>query len=146
MALENELEILDNYIRRKNLKHSEQRMQILEVLSRSNRHFTAEELYNVMKKKFKGIGSATIYRTLKLLCECGLCRELRLEDGVIRYEAMQDHEHHDHLICVTCGKFIEVLDSEIERLQQKLAQKHGFKLVKHRLNMYGICQECFKSS
>ncbi|MCP2520587.1 transcriptional repressor [SCandidatus Aminicenantes bacterium Aminicenantia_JdfR_composite] len=142
MPFEDERQIFENYIRSKNLKQSKQRMQILEIFLKTEKHLTAEELYRLVKRRFPSIGYATIYRTLKLLCDCGICSELRLDDGTIRYEHLYGHEHHDHLICIKCGKFVEVVDPEIEKLQEKLAKKEGFILKRHRLQMYGICKEC----
>ena len=106
MSYERERRIFEDYICGKNLKHSEQRGQILETFLKVERHLTADELYRIVKKKSPGIGYATIYRTLKLLCDSGMCRELRLEDGTVRYEHLYGHRHHDHLICIRCGKFV----------------------------------------
>jgi len=142
MVHRKEKEILEDYIRKNNLKHTQQRIQILEIFLQSEIHLTAEELYNMVRGQYPTIGYATICRTLKLLCQCGLCRELKIEDGVIRYEHLYGHEHHDHLICIRCGKFIEVVSQEIERLQKKLAEDNGFILKKHRLELYGICEKC----
>lgn len=142
MHFEKEQKVFDNYIRNKNLKHSKQRNQILEIFLKSESHLTADELYRIAKKKEPSIGYATIYRTIKLFNECGLCRELKLEDSTTRYEHLYGHEHHDHLVCLKCGKFVEVIDSEIEKLQDRLAKANGFILKKHSLEMYGICKKC----
>jgi Fur family ferric uptake transcriptional regulator len=142
MRFKEEREIFENYIRKKNLKWSEQRINILEIFLQSKKHLTADELYRRVKKKFPSIGYSTIYRTLKLLCECGICSEMRLDDGTIRFEHLYRDTHHDHLICLKCGRFVEVVDPEIERLQEKLAEKEGFILKKHILQMYGICRDC----
>lgn len=142
MTFEKEQKILDEYISKNNLKHSEQRIKILEIILRSERHLTADELYRLVKKALPSVGYATIYRTLKLLSECGICRDIKLEDGIARYEPLYGHEHHDHLICIKCGKFVEVVDPEIEKLQEKLAHSKGFIPVRHELEMYGLCKEC----
>lgn len=134
--------IFGDYLTTKNLKHSEQREEILNIFLAIDKHLTAKELYRIVQKKYPAIGYATIYRTLKLLCECGLCRELRLEDGTTRYEHLYDHQHHDHLICTKCGRFVEVMDQEIERLQEKLAKQHGFYPERHRMELYGVCKRC----
>jgi Fur family ferric uptake transcriptional regulator len=144
MSYHKEQLIFEKYLRNKKLKHSEQRMKILEVFLKTERHLTADELYRKVKAKYPAIGYATIYRTLRLLCDCGLCRELRFDDGTVRYEHLYGHEHHDHLICIKCGKFIEVVEPEIEKLQERLAKRKGFILKKHRLQMYGICKNCSK--
>lgn len=137
-----EEKILEDYIATKNLKHSAQRTEILRVFLDIDRHLTANELYRIVLKKNSSVGFATIYRTLRLLCECGLCRELRFEDGTTRYEHLYNHQHHDHLICTKCGKFIEVVDPEIEELQERLAKLHGFHPERHRMELYGTCTKC----
>jgi len=142
MPFTEEQKIFDDFVKRRGLKHSEQRREILRTFLRTEKHLTAEELYRLVKKRIPSVGFSTIYRTLKLLCECGLCRELKLEDGTVRYEHLYGHEHHDHLICVKCGKFVEVVDPEIERLQEKLAKREGFILEGHKLLMYGRCGDC----
>jgi Fur family ferric uptake transcriptional regulator len=142
MAFEEEKKFFESYIREKNLKWSEQRMQILEIFLRNKKHLTADELYRMVKEKFPSVGYSTIYRTLKLLCDCGICSELRLDDGTIRFEHLYRHKHHDHLICLKCGRMVEVVDPEIEKLQERLAKKEGFILERHILLMYGLCPKC----
>jgi Fur family ferric uptake transcriptional regulator len=134
--------VLEEFIQKRHLKHSKQRTQILETFLKTERHLSADELFALVKKKIPTIGYATIYRTLRLLCECGICRELKPDDGITRYEHLYGHEHHDHLICQKCGRFIEIADPRIEQLQQKLARSKGFALKKHRLEMYGLCSRC----
>jgi Fur family ferric uptake transcriptional regulator len=142
MKYKKEIELFDDYIRGKNLRHSEQRIQVLEVFLKSEKHLSADELYRMVKKKNPSIGTATIYRTLKLLRESGLCRELKFDDGTTRYEHLYGHEHHDHLICTSCGKLVEALDPEIEKMQIKLAKAHGFYIKNHKLEIYGLCKKC----
>ncbi|MEF9475587.1 MAG: transcriptional repressor [Candidatus Mariimomonas ferrooxydans] len=142
MSSEEEEKIFDDFVKSKGLKHSDQRRGILMTFLKTERHVTADELYRLVRKKNPAIGFATIYRTLKLLCECGLSRELKLENDSVRYEHLYGHEHHDHLVCVKCGNFIEVMNLEIEKLQKKLAKKEGFILQGHKLLLYGICREC----
>jgi Fur family ferric uptake transcriptional regulator len=142
MAQKKEEEIFADYVRQKHLKISGQRQQILKIFLKSERHLTAEELYQEAKKVSPHIGYATIYRTLKHFCESGLCREFKCEDDVTRYEHLYGHRHHDHLICTKCGKFIEVVDSGIEKLQEGLARREGFMLIKHKLELYGLCKSC----
>ena len=137
-----EFEIFDEFIRSKALRHTPQREKILDVFLSTERHVSAEELYKLVKRKFQGIGYTTVYRTMKLFSECGLCGEIDFGDGVARFEHKYGHEHHDHLICVKCGKFIEVISPGIERLQDKLADKYRFTPIKHKLEIFGICSKC----
>jgi Fur family ferric uptake transcriptional regulator len=142
MVSEKERKIFEDHLMTKNLKHSEQRKEILHIFLGIDKHLTANELYRLVQKKHPVIGYATIYRTLKLLCECGLCRELRFEDGTTRYEHLYGHQHHDHLICTKCGRFVEVVDPQIENLQEKLIKEHGFYPERHRMELYGVCKRC----
>jgi len=142
MAWEKEEKIFEDYLAARDLKHSEQRREILYIFLNIDKHLTADGLYRIVRKKYPTIGNATIYRTLKLFCECGLCRELKLEDGTTRYEHLYGHQHHDHLICTKCGRFVEVVDPEIERLQEKLVKQYGFYPERHRMELYGVCKRC----
>ena len=138
----NETMILEKFIAGKGLKHSKPRLWILDVFLGIERHLTIEELWAAVKKKHPTVGYATVYRTLKLLCECGLSSELRFEDGTTRYEHLYGHSHHDHLICTQCGRFVEVVDGKIEDLQIRLMKRYGFSPQFHRMNLYGICKDC----
>jgi Fur family ferric uptake transcriptional regulator len=142
MAFEEENKIFDGYVNSKGLKQSTQRKEVLRTFLRSEKHLAADELHLLVKKNIPAIGIATVYRTLKLLKESGLCREIRLEDGITRYEHLYNHKHHDHLICSVCRGLTEVMDPEIEQLQNKLAKKHGFRIDSHKLEIYGTCKQC----
>jgi len=142
MAFEEEINIFNDYVIGKGMKHSGQRQDVLMTFLKTEKHLTADELFRLVKKKNPSIGVATVYRTLKLICESGIGRELRLGNDSVLYEHNYKHEHHDHLICTECGKFTEVVDPEIERLQEKLAKEAGFKLQRHKMLLYGICREC----
>jgi len=142
MMFEEEQNIFDGFVKDKGLKQSGQRKDILLTFLKTEKHLTADELHRLVKKKNPAIGIATVYRTLKLLCECGLGSELRLGDGSVRYEHLYGHEHHDHLVCIKCGEFTEVIDPEIERLQERLAGREGFTIQGHKLIMYGVCRKC----
>lgn len=142
MAFEEEQKIFDDFVKSRGLKHSDQRREILLTFLKTEKHLTADELFRLVKKRNESIGTATVYRTLKLLSESGLCREFRLDDGTARYEHLYGHDHHDHLICTSCGKLEEVVDPEIEKLQEKLAKKQGFKISNHKMEIYGTCRKC----
>ena len=142
MTFQKEIDIFDNCIMSKGLKQSGQRRDILKTFLKTEKHLTADELFRLVKKKNPSIGVATVYRTIKLICDCGLGRELRLDNDSVRYEHLFNHDHHDHLYCINCGELTEVVDREIEKLQQKLAQKAGFKMQGHRLIIHGLCRKC----
>lgn len=135
-------ETFRNYILEKGLRNSRQREAILDVFFSAEKHITVEELFNMMKKTVPEIGYATVHRNLSLLCECGLADEIKIGKQKARYEPKFGHEHHDHLICIKCGKFIEVNDTKIESLQDKLAAANDFIPVRHKLEIYGICNKC----
>ncbi|NIQ02755.1 MAG: transcriptional repressor [Nitrospinaceae bacterium] len=139
---ENEQEVLENYITQHNLKITKQRRAVLEAFLASEDHVSAEELYKIVSAKEPKIGLATVYRTLALLTESGLAAELDFGDGQKRYEHNYEHSHHDHMICTECGKIIEFHHPLIEKLQEDVAQEHGFQMTTHKLDMFGICQDC----
>jgi Fur family ferric uptake transcriptional regulator len=138
----NETMVFERFIESKGLKHSKPRMGILEVFLGIEKHVSIDELWAAVKMKHPSIGYATVYRTLKLLCEGGLCRELHFEDGTTRFEHLYGHDHHDHIICTECGRLVEVVDEKIEALQVKLMRRHGFSPKYHRMDLYGTCQNC----
>jgi Fur family ferric uptake transcriptional regulator len=135
-------DIFRKYLKEKGLRNTTQREIILDAFFSADKHITAEELFNIIKRKNPEIGYATVHRNLSLLCECGLADEIKIGTKKARYEPKFGREHHDHLICIKCGRFIEVNDSKIERLQDKLAEANDFIPVRHRLEIYGICKEC----
>lgn len=136
--------ILQEFSLLKGLKHSEKRHDVLRIVLKSSKHMTVNEICESVRQEYPSIGQATVYRTIKLLCECEICRELRTEDGLARYEVVFGHEHHDHLICLGCGKFEEVVDLQIEDLQMRLVKKKGYTLENHKLMLYGYCPGCQK--
>jgi len=131
-----------DFLESRSLKSTPQRRLIVDIFLKSGHHLSTEDLYGLVREADNNVGQATVYRTLRLLCEAGLARELHFGDGIARYEPAVDDTHHDHLICKSCGKNIEVIDENIEKLQVKLAAKHGFTLTSHRMYLYGTCKEC----
>ncbi len=140
--MKKEFEILDEFIQGKRLRHSPQRDKILKIFLSTERHVSCEELYKLVRKNYREIGFTTVYRTMKLFCESGLCSQIDLGDGLLRYEHKYGHQHHDHLICLKCGRFIEVKSPRIERLQDKMARAHKFRPLSHKLDIFGLCQKC----
>lgn len=130
------------YIEKKGLKTTQQRNDIIRTFLKSGGHLSVDDLHQKVKKVNPRVGYATVYRTLKLLAESGVAVERHFDDGHTRYEHLEPEEHHDHLICVKCGNIIEFEDKNIESLQEKVANKHGFRVVTHNLEMYGYCKKC----
>lgn len=136
-----ETEILEEHIRKTNLKQSEKRFQILDIFLKDKEHISAEELYRKVTDKHPGIGQATVYRTIKILCDCGLAREAGNVNGQCLYERARGNDHH-HLICTRCKKMVELQDSRIEELKNELLRDHGFEAVEHYFELFGICPNC----
>ncbi len=137
-----EKEIFHQHIQRAGLKRTAQRDLILDVFLRTEKHLSSEDLYQLVKEEDPNVGHTTVYRTLKLLVEAGLAREVRFGDGRTRYEHNYKHPHHDHMICTQCGRTIEFFSADLERLQDKIAARHQFEITHHTLRMFGYCADC----
>ncbi|MFH1080656.1 MAG: transcriptional repressor [Pseudomonadota bacterium] len=140
--MKSEIEIFYAYMVKKHLRETPQRGMILDVFLKCEGHTTAEQLYDIVKKKDPSIGQATVYRVLKHIVEAGVAREVDFGDGIMRYEHCYNHPHHDHLICRGCGKTLEVMDAIIEELQKRVAESFGFELTDHEMYLYGYCEKC----
>ncbi|MCC5995300.1 MAG: transcriptional repressor [Oceanicaulis sp.] len=121
----------------KGLRMTEQRRVIARVLSRADDHPDAEELHRRANEVDKGISLATVYRTVRLFEDAGIIERHDFRDGRSRYEESPE-DHHDHLIDMNSGEVVEFYDEEIERLQEAIARRLGYKLVDHRLELYGV--------
>ena len=121
----------------KGVKLTEQRKIIAKIMSESSDHPNVDELYNRVSKIDSRISIATVYRTVKLFQESGILAKHDFKGGKARYEELNEG-HHDHLIDIKSGEIIEFVDNEIEELQKKVAEKYGYKLVDHKLELYGI--------
>ena len=119
------------------LRMTEQRRVVAEVLDAATDHPDVEELYVRASARDPKISIATVYRTVNLFEEAGIIERLEFGDGRARYEDA-DRDHHDHLIDMTSGEVIEFVDPEIEALQERIAEKLGYRLMGHRLELYGV--------
>ena len=119
------------------LRMTDQRRTIADVLEATTDHPDVEELYNRASAADSRISLATVYRTVKLFEESGILEKHEFGDGRARYET-SDRDHHDHLIDVNSGEVIEFIDTDIEALQEKIAAKLGYRLMGHRLELYGV--------
>ncbi len=124
------------------LNATRQREEILNIFLNSTGHKSLAQIYAQVVKTDPKIGYTTVYRTLKLLTRFGLATQRKFGDGETRYEPASEGTHHDHLICLDCGKIIEFEDQTLEALQNGIAQRHRFKISHHRLELYGRCEEC----
>jgi len=132
----------EGFLRSKKLKLTGERMAILNAIFMRDSHFDAETLHAGLRAKGGDISRATVYRTLDLLVQCGLVRKDSLGSGHANYEAARDNEHHDHLICLNCGKVIEFFRPDLETLQEKICTEHAFKPMHHSLQIFGLCNNC----
>lgn len=142
-ALERLRARLEAYMNKKGLRSTAQRRLIVDTFFDSASHMTIEDLLHEVRARDRGIGYATVYRTLKLLAECGVASERHFGDGLSRYElADEATTHHDHLICTSCGKITEFEEPRIEAIQDEVAARHGFTVTSHKHEMYGVCGDC----
>jgi Fur family ferric uptake transcriptional regulator len=140
-----EMQVFMEYLQTHNLKLTPHRQLILDTFLNNEGHRSVEDIYRVVRQKDPRVGYTTVYRTMKLLADCGLAREIDLADGITRYEHLYNHEHHDHMICMQCGASIEFYDAEIEAVQDEASEQLGFKVLDHKLQIYGLCSSCRKS-
>jgi Fur family ferric uptake transcriptional regulator len=131
----------EEFLRRKRLKMTEQRRQMVRAALEKRGHFTAEELYRKLGGSGDPVSMATVYRGLALLEEAELIEGHDFADGQRRYERALDREHHDHMICVDCRAVVEFTNDRIERLQEQAAADHGFSIKDHSLTLFVECKE-----
>lgn len=131
-------------LQEKSYKITPQRQMILKtLLDNSEEHLSAEEIHLMTRKKDPEIGLATIYRTLEILAELNILHKIDFGDGCIRYEFSDQEAHnHHHLICIKCGRVIEVNDDFLETLETWIEKKTEFHITNHQLKFYGYCKEC----
>lgn len=126
------------------LKCSSKREAIAAYFLDADRHFTVEQLYREIRKVNPKIGYSTVYRTLKLLADCGVAAVHHFEKDEARFEPTHREQHHDHLVCERCGRIVEFTHNGIEQFQQEVAKRHQFVVRNHELQIYGVCRECQK--
>jgi Fur family ferric uptake transcriptional regulator len=133
----------EQVLRERGLKSTSQRDDIARVFFGAEGHLSIEELYGAVRRVNPRVGYATVYRTLKLLKECGLAAERHFDDASARYEPVEEEaQPHDHIICERCGKIVEFASRELERLHDRIGRFLGFTVSRHRMELYGICTDC----
>lgn len=135
------------FLRKRGLRLTRQRAEILDAIFATHKHVTADDLYELLRQRPAAqalrISRATVYRTLSLLEEGGFIQGLDLgRDGGMLYEHVLGHAHHDHMVCLVCSKILEFHDDELEAVQEAAVRRHGFRAESHRLNVYGTCARC----
>jgi len=136
------LKRFETFLRGRALRMTSQRRAILELAWGTHEHFTAEDMYAWARNLDASVSRATVYRTLSLLVEGAFLATLDRGHGQTLYEHILGHRHHDHMVCLVCGKIIEFLNEEIERLQDEVAAKHQFTITQHTLRLEGCCMRC----
>jgi len=134
--------VLARHLDRLGLKHSRQRELVAEVFFAAEGHVAVEALVQEARRVDPRVSVATVYRTMKLLAECGLAVPRQFGGAQTRYELAAGRAHHDHLICTACGAIVEFSSGRIEALQARVAQRHGFEVETHTLELYGRCAGC----
>ena len=140
--MDKDLDTVAKYLKEHDFKLTTQRKKIIEAIFSSHEHFTADDLHDLLRERGEAISKATIYRTLSLLVESGLVESRDFGRGQLYYEHVLGHPHHDHLICVQCGKVVEFQNPEMEGMRQKIAKARGFTIQSHSLRIFGVCKPC----
>lgn len=120
------------------------RFRILEAFLQTEQHVTETELIRLMKAAGREYPPEFVRDTLQLMCRYGFASKNRFDNGQVRYEHLHLGQHHDHLICTRCKRIFEFTDKTLESLQQKIASNHGFHMLQHRMEIYGICSDCLQ--
>ena len=128
-----------------NIDHLDERMTVVETFLQTEQHISEQELDEIIKKKNLSLNHALIADTLDLMCRYGFAHKHQFDNGVLRYEHRHIGQHHDHMICTKCNQIIEFQNNQIENLQLQVAAQHGFHMLQHKMEIYGICKNCLKS-
>lgn len=136
------LEAFRRYLREHNLPVTGQRELVAEVLFGSGGHLSADDIERKLKERGAHVGKATVYRTLELLAQSGMITPRDFGEGFRRYERAPGRRHHEHLICMRCGKVVEFVNERLERMKALIAEEYGFRHHHHRLEIFGTCPEC----
>jgi Fur family transcriptional regulator, ferric uptake regulator len=139
-------ELFHAHLKRVGLKHTEQRDTILKTFLETREHLSTEEIHRLVQKRDPRIGVTTVYRTLKLLTECGLASEVAFHDGVARYEHQHNRRSHHHMVCTDCGASAEFFSPEVDRIEQEVGRKFHYETTRHTFQIYGRCEECRKKT
>ena len=133
-----------NLFRQEHIDNIDDRFRVLEAFLQTENHVTLNELVELLKISGWRLEPEFVEETLKLMCRFGFAHKSRFDNGELRYEHRHIGQHHDHMICTKCRKILEFEDAQIEQLQIKIAAAHGFHMLQHKLEIYGICNDCLK--
>jgi Fur family ferric uptake transcriptional regulator len=139
-----EKKIFSSFLKDRGQRFTKERAAILQKTLSCHGHFDPETLYLKIRDTGLKASRASVYRTLNLLCECGLIEKVRKTEHGTIYENTFGHKHHDHMLCIICGNIIEFYSEDLERLQEGLCNKQNFRGVNHTLEIRGYCKKCQK--
>jgi Fur family ferric uptake transcriptional regulator len=123
----------------------DERLRVVEIFLQTEQHVTASELAALVSENGHAADTGFVRETLNLMCQFGFARKNRFDNGIIRYEHRHLGQHHDHMVCTKCRRIVEFTDDQLETLQGEIAAAHGFHMLQHKMDIYGICSECMQS-
>ncbi len=132
----------EHFLGEQRLRMTSQRKMVLQCLLNGKHHLREEEIFQQARRYARGLGRTTVFRTLKLLEQCGLADRVEAADGTPRFELKHDRPHHDHMVCVMCGRIIEFQSPQMELHQNQAIKDHGFEALWHRHEIFGYCRGC----
>ena len=136
------LEAFSRFLAARGLRLTRDRRTIVDAIFRNHDHFTTDDLFVALRLKGRRLSKTTLYRNVPLLVESGLVRRVPDDGENARFEHVLGHPHHDHLICLTCGREIEFSNDRIEQAQDDICRRFAFEPVRHRLGIWGYCRNC----
>jgi Fur family ferric uptake transcriptional regulator len=139
-------DIFHRHLKAVGLKLTAQRDAILRTFLETRDHLSTDELYRMLRRRNPRIGFTTVYRTLKLLSDCGLASVVAFQDGVARYEHQYNRRSHHHMVCTSCGASVEFFSPEIERMEQEIGRQYRFITTRNVFQIYGTCAKCRQRS
>lgn len=136
------VEQFDDYLKSKGLRQTEPRRKIVEIFFSTDKHVSAQELFDMTREKHPEIGYATVSRTLKLLVDSGISWVVDFGDGCKRFDHIFGCKRHDHIICTSCDHCVEVIDNDLEKLKKTIAEEYGYMAKYTKLDIFGLCPNC----
>lgn len=141
-GIDRKMEAFRDALRRRGLSVTRPRLRIAETVFSTHKHFSADELTRWVRKRDPRVGRVTVWRVLKVLVEAGLVEERPFRRDRMLYEHVVGHRHHDHMVCLRCGRIVEFENPRIEEEQARSARAHGFTVVSHSHTLFGTCRAC----
>ncbi|MBK8266775.1 MAG: transcriptional repressor [Planctomycetes bacterium] len=137
--------VFREFCRDRGLKYTAERSDILRAVMQNEEHFEAEQLLLLMRQSARRVGKATVYRTLKLLVECGIVKEVHFSNKQVHYEHTYGQDPHDHMVCRRCGRIIEFGAADVTKLRTIIAAENRFHALSHRFQILGLCETCVRT-